>query len=468
MAIAGTDNCHFYNALPSGLFHGLEAHVEAFDRVGQRADGNEVHSTFAVVAESVEGDASGRFDFGLSVDEFNRLACALGSEVVEHDAVNIFSESLTDFVLVAHFHLDFEVLALSGTVFARGLHCLFDTPCEIDMVVLDENHVEEADTVVAASADAHCFFFEHTHAGSGLAGVEHLGLETFETLLVFRGLSGDAAHALHDVEHHAFCLQEGAHRALDLKGYVAGFHMGAVVDIDRHLQFRVEFLKYFAGNLDSGKYSFLLDNETLHSTLVGGNGAQGGVVAVAYVLCKRERQKVVDKFIFSFHIRYQFVSVIFMKIVVIAVGKTSTDYISRGVDEFLKRANRYLSVELTVIPDIKASKALTEETQKQQEGRNILASLQPGDIVTLLDERGKELTSREFSGMIERRMIQGTKRLVFVIGGPYGFSKEVYERADSKLSLSRMTFTHEMVRLFFVEQIYRAMTIMRGEPYHHD
>lgn len=157
-----------------------------------------------------------------------------------------------------------------------------------------------------------------------------------------------------------------------------------------------------------------------------------------------------------------------MKIVVIAVGKTSTDYISRGVDEFLKRANRYLSVELTVIPDIKASKALTEEAQKLQEGRNILASLQPGDIVTLLDERGKELTSREFSGMIERRMIQGTKRLVFVIGGPYGFSKEVYERADSKLSLSRMTFTHEMVRLFFVEQIYRAMTIMRGEPYHHD
>lgn len=157
-----------------------------------------------------------------------------------------------------------------------------------------------------------------------------------------------------------------------------------------------------------------------------------------------------------------------MKIVVIAVGKTSTDYISRGVDEFLKRANRYLGVELTVIPDIKASKALTEEAQKQQEGRNILASLQPGDIVTLLDERGKGLTSREFSGMIEHRMIQGTKRLVFVIGGPYGFSKEVYERADSKLSLSRMTFTHEMVRLFFVEQIYRAMTIMRGEPYHHD
>lgn len=137
-----------------------------------------------------------------------------------------------------------------------------------------------------------------------------------------------------------------------------------------------------------------------------------------------------------------------MKIVIIAVGKTSTDYVARGVEEFLKRANRYVGVELTVIPDVKSSKALTEDAQKQQEGRAILAALQPGDVVTLLDERGKELTSREFSGLIERRMIQGIKRLVFVIGGPYGFAREVYERADDKLSLSRMTFTHEMVRLF--------------------
>lgn len=157
-----------------------------------------------------------------------------------------------------------------------------------------------------------------------------------------------------------------------------------------------------------------------------------------------------------------------MKIVIIAVGKTSTAYVACGVEEFLKRANRYVPTELLVIPDIKSSKALSEESQKQQEGRSIISALQPGDIVTLLDERGKELTSREFSAMIERRMVQGIKRLVFVIGGPYGFSNEVYERADSKLALSRMTFTHEMVRLFFTEQIYRAMTIMRGEPYHHD
>ncbi|MCM1075789.1 MAG: 23S rRNA (pseudouridine(1915)-N(3))-methyltransferase RlmH [Bacteroides sp.] len=157
-----------------------------------------------------------------------------------------------------------------------------------------------------------------------------------------------------------------------------------------------------------------------------------------------------------------------MKIVIIAVGKTSTDYIAKGMEEYLKRINRYISVEVIVIPDIKSSKAITEDVQKQQEGRAILSSLQSGDVVTLLDERGKELTSREFSGLIERRMIQGLKRLVFVIGGPYGFAREVYERADDKLSLSRMTFTHEMIRLFFTEQIYRAMTIMRGEPYHHD
>lgn len=137
-----------------------------------------------------------------------------------------------------------------------------------------------------------------------------------------------------------------------------------------------------------------------------------------------------------------------MKIVIIAVGKTSTGYVACGVEEFLKRANRYVPTELIVIPDVKSSKALSEDTQKQQEGRSIISALQPGDIVTLLDERGKELTSREFSSMIERRMVQGIKRLVFVIGGPYGFSNEVYERADSKLSLSRMTFTHEMVRLF--------------------
>ncbi len=157
-----------------------------------------------------------------------------------------------------------------------------------------------------------------------------------------------------------------------------------------------------------------------------------------------------------------------VKIVIIAVGKTATRYIADATDDFIRRASRYVPVELSVIPDLRSTKGLTEEQQKQREGKSIIAALQPGDLVTLLDERGQELTSRQFSAEIERGMVSGLKRMVFVIGGPYGFSPEVYAAADKKLSLSRMTFTHEMIRLFFAEQVYRAMTIMRGEPYHHD
>ncbi len=157
-----------------------------------------------------------------------------------------------------------------------------------------------------------------------------------------------------------------------------------------------------------------------------------------------------------------------MKIVLLAVGKTATGYLAEGIDGFLKRVNHYLPMEMSVIPDIKSTKGLTESAQKEREGQAMLSALQPGDVVVLLDEKGKEFTSREFAARIDRRMVQGIKRLVFVIGGPYGFSREMYDRADEKISLSRMTFTHEMARLFFVEQVYRAMTILRGEPYHHD
>lgn len=157
-----------------------------------------------------------------------------------------------------------------------------------------------------------------------------------------------------------------------------------------------------------------------------------------------------------------------MKILLLAVGKTTTLYINTGIENYLKRVGHYLPVDLQVIPDVKATKALTEEAQKQREGTAMLAALQPGDVVVLLDERGREFTSREFSGYIDKKMVQGIKRLVFIVGGPYGFSPEMYARANEKISLSRMTFTHEMVRLFFIEQIYRAMTILRGEPYHHD
>lgn len=157
-----------------------------------------------------------------------------------------------------------------------------------------------------------------------------------------------------------------------------------------------------------------------------------------------------------------------MKIQLLAVGKTSTSYISEGIERYVKRLSHYIPFELTIVPDIKTSKSMTEDVQKQREGEAMLRLFAPGDYVVLLDERGAEMTSREFAGFIDRRMSTINRNIWFVIGGPYGFSAEVYNRADSKLSFSRMTFSHEMIRLFFVEQLYRAMTILRGEPYHHD
>lgn len=156
-----------------------------------------------------------------------------------------------------------------------------------------------------------------------------------------------------------------------------------------------------------------------------------------------------------------------MKIVIAAVGKTSTPYIIEGISEYFHRLERYIKVETVIIPDVKGAKGMSEEMQKVAEGRQLLGVLTAGDVAVLLDERGSQLSSRQLADTIDRAMNQGVKRLVFMIGGPYGFSDEVYARVRQRISLSRMTFTHEMVRLFFVEQIYRAMTILRGEPYHH-
>lgn len=334
------------------------------------------------------------------------------------------------------------------------------------MVILDEYHVEEAYAMVASAADPHSLLFKHAHAGSCLACIEHLGLESGKTILIAGRLGGDTAHTLHDVEHHALGLEQGSYLSFHLKGDVAGLDMRAISDKDGHFEFGIEFLEHFACYLYTGKDPFLLDNELLASGLTLRDGGEGGVVAVADILGKCESQQVVYELIFGFHIGNVYLCV--MKIVLITVGRTSTQYIADAVADFLKRINRYAPMELSVIPDLKSTKSLTPEAQKQAEGVQILGALQGGDHVCLLDERGREMTSREFSCEIERRMVQGLKRLVFVIGGPYGFSSEVYGRADSKLSLSRMTFTHEMVRLFFIEQVYRAMTIMRGEPYHHD
>ncbi len=157
-----------------------------------------------------------------------------------------------------------------------------------------------------------------------------------------------------------------------------------------------------------------------------------------------------------------------MKITLLAIGKTNAKYLQEGIDQYTKRLSHYIPFELKILPDVKTTKALTTDKQKEMEGEMFMSAIQQWDWVTLLDERGKEFTSRDFASYIDKKMITIPKNLIFIIGGPYGFSKAMYDRANEKLSLSKMTFSHEMIRLFFVEQIYRAMTILKGEPYHHD
>ena len=157
-----------------------------------------------------------------------------------------------------------------------------------------------------------------------------------------------------------------------------------------------------------------------------------------------------------------------MRITLLCIGKTDESFVKTGIENYLKRLKHYISFELSVIPDIKNAKHLTQDQQRSKEGELILKQLNNTDVVLLLDEKGKSFRSTEFADFLEQKMINSVQHLVFVIGGPYGFSEEVYARANQQLSLSKMTFSHQMVRLFFVEQVYRAFTIMRGEPYHHE
>ena len=157
-----------------------------------------------------------------------------------------------------------------------------------------------------------------------------------------------------------------------------------------------------------------------------------------------------------------------MRTVLLVVGKTVEPHFVTAINDYLQRAKRYLSFDMEVIPELKNTKSLSEEVQKEKEGELILKALQPGDVVVLLDEGGKEMRSVEFADYMKRKMNTVNKRLVFVIGGPYGFASKVYAAAQEKISLSRMTFSHQMVRLIFVEQLYRAMSILAGSPYHHE
>jgi 23S rRNA (pseudouridine1915-N3)-methyltransferase len=157
-----------------------------------------------------------------------------------------------------------------------------------------------------------------------------------------------------------------------------------------------------------------------------------------------------------------------VKITLLLIGSTDKKYIKEGVEDYLKRVTFYVPFEMKIIPDIKNNRNLTPQQQKEKEGKALLDLITSGEELVLLDEQGLEMSSVGFAKWIEKRMINGSKQLTFLIGGPYGFSEAVYQRADCKISFSKMTFPHQLIRLIFAEQLYRAMTIIKGEPYHHE
>ena len=156
-----------------------------------------------------------------------------------------------------------------------------------------------------------------------------------------------------------------------------------------------------------------------------------------------------------------------MKIKLLTIGKTDSRPLQQLIDEYCKRLGFYIHFNMDIIPDIKNTKNLTTKQQKIAEGKELLKKIEKSDAVILLDENGKLYNSIQFSAFLQKKMNSGLKKIVFVIGGPYGFSEDVYNRSNEKISLSPMTFSHQMVRLFFTEQLYRSFTIIRNEPYHH-
>ncbi len=157
-----------------------------------------------------------------------------------------------------------------------------------------------------------------------------------------------------------------------------------------------------------------------------------------------------------------------MKIKLLAIGKTDDKELQSLIGRYEQRLKHYIKFELEVIPDLKKTKYLSEKEQKQREGELILKRIAPGDQLIVLDEKGHQFRSIEFSRFLQKKLNSGIKQLVFVIGGPYGFSEAVYQKSQGKVALSKMTFSHQMIRLFFVEQLYRAFTILKNEPYHHE
>lgn len=157
-----------------------------------------------------------------------------------------------------------------------------------------------------------------------------------------------------------------------------------------------------------------------------------------------------------------------MKVILLQTGKTTERFITEGVDNYTERIKKYATFEIVTLPDIKNTRNMPAPEQKSKEGEKILQFSREDDLVVILDEKGKELKTLEFSAWLEKSFMLQKKRILFVIGGPWGFSDEVYKRADFKLSLSKMTFSHQLVRLIFIEQLYRVFTVIKGDPYHHE
>ena len=157
-----------------------------------------------------------------------------------------------------------------------------------------------------------------------------------------------------------------------------------------------------------------------------------------------------------------------MKIALMLTGKTTEKHIATGVETYSKRISKYSGFEIITLPDLKNTRNMPPEEQKLKEGRKIIQSIGKDDFVVLLDEKGSQFGTVEFAGWLEKRLFSQNKRILFVIGGPWGFSEEVYAVCNMKISLSKMTFSHQLVRLLFVEQLYRAFSVIRGEPYHHE
>ena len=267
----------------------------------QGSEGDEIDTSLGIRYHRVEGDAARGFGFSTTCHNFDCLLGVGRCEVVEHDAVAPFGKSFIKFLEVAHLTFNLEVFSVIFAVLLGTGDGVVNTSAKVDVVVLQQNHVEESDAVVHATTNLHGFLLQHTHARSGLASVEHtsLGACIDECLLILVSHRSDAAHTLEDVEHEAFCLKETLLFTLDGHHNVARLHMGAILYIHFHLHRGVEAAEHFLGYLHASKDAFLLDEKLALAVGIGRDAAERGVVAVANVFCKCEVDESIVEFFYA-------------------------------------------------------------------------------------------------------------------------------------------------------------------------